>query len=88
MVLDVGCGTGILSMFAAKYGQAKKVYAVEASDIANKARALVEHNGLDKVVEVFEGQIETLDLPEKVDIIISEWMGTLLLVILFKIFFI
>ena len=32
-------------------------------------------NGLSDVVEVIEGRVENLELPEKVDVIISEWMG-------------
>ena len=34
---------------------------------------------LTSVVEVIQGTIETVDIPEKVDIIISEWMGYFLL---------
>lgn len=34
---------------------------------------------LNHVVEVIQGTIETIELPEKVDIIISEWMGYFLL---------
>ena len=34
---------------------------------------------LDNVIEVIQGTIETVDIPEKVDIIISEWMGYFLL---------
>lgn len=36
LVLDVGCGTGILSLFAAKAG-AKHVFAVDMSNIIEKA---------------------------------------------------
>jgi protein arginine N-methyltransferase 1 len=43
VVLDVGTGSGILAIFAAMAG-AKKVYAVEATDMAKHARALVAHN--------------------------------------------
>ena len=38
--MDIGCGTGILSMFAAKAG-AKHVYAVDMSDIAYIAQDIV-----------------------------------------------
>ena len=49
VVLDVGCGTGILSLFAARAG-AKRVISVDASDIALKARRIVEANGYEKVI--------------------------------------
>jgi protein arginine N-methyltransferase 3 len=49
VVLDVGCGTGILSMFCAKAG-AKKVIAVDNSDIINKAREIVYENGFGDVI--------------------------------------
>lgn len=48
VVLDVGCGTGILSMMAAKAG-AKKVYAVDMSSIAKQAKQIVADNGLSGV---------------------------------------
>ncbi|KAF8837755.1 S-adenosyl-L-methionine-dependent methyltransferase [Paxillus ammoniavirescens] len=81
VVLDVGCGTGILSLFAAKSG-AKHVYAVEASDIAGKAERIVRANGLEDVITVIRGKVEEIKLPDDVshvDIIISEWMGYALL---------
>jgi protein arginine N-methyltransferase 1 len=78
VVLDVGTGSGILAMFAAKAG-AKKVYAVEATSMADFARKLVAHNNMSNVIEVIQGTIETIELPEKVDIIISEWMGYFLI---------
>ncbi|KAF8070949.1 PRMT10 [Scenedesmus sp. PABB004] len=78
VVLDVGTGSGILAIFAAMAG-ARKVYAVEATSMAKHARTLVEANKLGHVVEVIQGTIETIDLPEKVDVIISEWMGYFLL---------
>ncbi|KAF9352162.1 hypothetical protein BGX34_000144 [Mortierella sp. NVP85] len=77
-VLDVGCGTGILSMFAARAGAAK-VLSVDNSDIIEKARKNIEENGLQDVITLYRGRIEEIRLPCKVDIIISEWMGYFLL---------
>lgn len=46
VVLDVGCGTGILSMFAAKAGAAK-VIGIECSSICDYAKKIVAANKLD-----------------------------------------
>lgn len=79
IVLDVGCGSGILSMFAAKAG-AKHVIGVDRSDIINLARQVVEINGLSDQITLLHGLMEEVELPyPKVDIIISEWMGYFLL---------
>ncbi|CAK9133977.1 unnamed protein product [Ilex paraguariensis] len=77
-VLDVGTGSGILAIWSAQAG-ARKVYAVEATKMAEHARELVKANKLEGVVEVIEGSMEDVTLPEKVDVIISEWMGYFLL---------
>lgn len=91
-VLDVGCGTGILSMFAARSG-ARKVFAVDGSpQIATIAHKLCVVNGFasnegdeeskDLPVTVIASKIEDLvGLPdeEKVDVLVSEWMGYALL---------
>ncbi len=104
----MGCGTGILSMFAAQAG-AKLVIGVDMSSIIHQARKIVEKNGFaDRLVVYFltwrctyvllllpydlislhgcdrivllQGKMEEVVLPvEKVDIIISEWMGYFLL---------
>ncbi|KAI9386368.1 hypothetical protein POPTR_010G014600v4 [Populus trichocarpa] len=78
VVVDVGAGSGILSLFAAQAG-AKHVYAVEASEMAEYARKLIAGNpSLGKRITVIKGKVEEVELPEKADILISEPMGTLL----------
>lgn len=77
VVLDVGAGSGILSFFAIQAG-AKKVYAVEASNMANHAELLVAANNLQDKIIVIAGKIEEIDLPEHVDCIVSEPMGYML----------
>ncbi|KAK3393723.1 S-adenosyl-L-methionine-dependent methyltransferase [Podospora didyma] len=79
IVLDVGCGTGILSMFAVKAG-AKHVIGVDMSTIIFKAREIAEVNGLSDKITFIQGKMEEIEMPfPKVDIIISEWMGYFLL---------
>ena len=78
VVLDLGAGTGILSVFAARAG-ASRVYAVEATAAAEAASQVVRSCGLAGVITVIRGSIEEITMSEKVDIIISEWMGAFLL---------
>ncbi|KAK2603930.1 Ribosomal protein arginine N-methyltransferase rmt3 [Conoideocrella luteorostrata] len=79
VVLDLGCGTGILSMFCAKAG-ATCVIAVDKSDIIDKARENIFNNDLSEIITCVKGGIEDVALPVKeVDIIVSEWMGYCLL---------
>ncbi|KHG28805.1 putative histone-arginine methyltransferase 1.3 [Gossypium arboreum] len=78
VVVDVGAGSGILSLFAAQAG-AKHVYAVEASEMAEYARKLIAGNpALAQRITVIKGKVEEVELAEKADILISEPMGTLL----------
>lgn len=79
-VMDVGCGTGILSLFCAQAG-ARKVYAVEASNLALLAEKIVKENNFDNIIEVIHSKVEDVKLPNdsKVDVLVSEWMGFYLL---------
>ncbi|XP_078285609.1 histone-arginine methyltransferase CARM1 isoform X2 [Rhinoraja longicauda] len=77
VVLDVGCGSGILSFFAVQAG-ARKVYAVEASTMAQHAEMLVKSNNLADRIHIIPGKVEEVSIPEHVDIIISEPMGYML----------
>ncbi|GJN26032.1 hypothetical protein PR202_gb13929 [Eleusine coracana subsp. coracana] len=109
VVMDVGCGTGILSVFCARAGAKRvryeiliakhlaildlldHVYAVDASEIAIQtgcsitlffflqAREIVKANNLSDQIVVIHGRVEDVDIEEKVDVIISEWMGYMLL---------
>lgn len=79
VVLDIGCGTGILSMFAATAG-ARLVIGVDMSDMIDHAKIIVNDNKLGDKIVLLKGKMEEVELPvDKVDIIISEWMGYFLL---------
>lgn len=65
--------------FAVRAG-AKHVIGVEMSGIIEKAREIVEVNGMSDKITLIQGKMEEMELPfPKVDIIISEWMGYFLL---------
>lgn len=75
-VLDVGAGSGILSLFAARAG-ARAVYAVECTGVAAMAAQLAAINGFANIVHVLQADIRAVALPEPVDVIVSEWLGTI-----------
>jgi protein arginine N-methyltransferase 1 len=72
-VLDFGCGTGVLSVFAERAG-AGKVYALDRSTMLYAAEEIFAKNGCKNIESIF-GEGDTVELPGQVDIIVSEWMG-------------
>ena len=72
-VVEVGCGTGLLSCVAAKLG-ATHVYAVEPTALAGAARELVAANALADRVTVLESRIEDLE-PRPCDLVFSELLN-------------
>lgn len=77
----MGSGTGILSIFSAQAG-AKRVFAVEASNLAKLSQSIIEENNFQEIIKVYHCRIEDFQLPDDVphvDIIVSEWMGFFLL---------
>ncbi|KAF1741381.1 hypothetical protein MXB_3682, partial [Myxobolus squamalis] len=60
-VLDVGTGTGLLAFFAI-YAGAKKVYAIEASNMADHAKSLVRTNNLDDKITVIHSKLEDVKM--------------------------
>ena len=89
-ILDLGCGTGILSMAAARASQQKNmnniVIGIENANIIDIASKLIKQNHLDDYILLVKGRVEDIikkdSLPinrGEVDIFISEWMGYCLL---------
>ena len=74
IVVDVGAGSGILSLAAAKAG-AKKVYAVEQSSISGLTEEIVKKNGFSEVIEVVKSNAREVDFEQKPNVIISEMIG-------------
>jgi predicted RNA methylase len=76
VVLEVGAGTGILSLFAATAG-ARKVLAVEIDDyLCHCLEETVRANNLDGIVEVLPGDAREIVLPASVDVVIAELIDT------------
>ncbi len=78
IVLDLGAGTGIHGLLAARLG-ARRVYLVEAEDVIAVAAELARTNRLDERIRCIHGRLEDVVLPEPVDIIVSALTGNFLL---------
>jgi protein arginine N-methyltransferase 1 len=59
IVMDIGAGTGILSIFAARAG-AKHVYAIENAEIAYFAKEIIRKNNLSDTITVLKGKMEEI----------------------------
>eukprot|EP01031_Cornospumella_fuschlensis_P034257 gene34257-41467_t len=79
-VLDIGAGTGLLSLFAAKNG-ADAVYGVEMFDtMASIAQSVVQANGLEEKVCIVNTKSTSIDaFPNPPDILVSEILDSALL---------
>lgn len=81
VVLNVGCGSGLLSMLAAKT-RAAVVIGVDTHNSMDVTKQVVEENNMSEQVHIIDSKIEDLSLPnglEKVDVIISDCFGESLL---------
>lgn len=74
VVVDLGTGTGILAMAAARAG-ARKVYAIEAGPVGPIAKKLFAANGLADRIELVAGYSTDIDLPERADVLVTETFG-------------
>src|SRR4051794_9910292 len=75
-VVDIGAGTGILSMLACRAG-ARRVYAIEQGDVAELARSAIQHNGLSDRIILLRGNSTHLSLPEPADVLVGEILGNM-----------
>jgi protein arginine N-methyltransferase 1 len=80
-VLEVGAGTGVLSLLCWKICQPKQIVAVEATkETAELAEEIVSRNGASDVITVVNSRVEELEIASSTfDVLISEWMGFYLL---------
>ncbi len=74
VVLDIGTGSGVLAIAAARAG-ARHVYAVEASDIADVAERVFARNGVRDRVTLIRGWSRQIELPEPADLLVAELIG-------------
>lgn len=76
VVVEIGTGVGYFAVAAARAG-ARRVYAIELSDVADVAREVVADNGFADVVDVIHGDAAVVSLPERATLLIEDLRGVL-----------
>jgi predicted RNA methylase len=79
-IVDLGTGSGILAIMAAKSG-AEKVSAIEVnSESLEYARKAAQLNDVEHIIEFFEGSFSEFIPEEKADVVICEMLSSMMLV--------
>ncbi len=74
VVVDVGSGTGVLSVAAAQAG-AERVYAIERTGMTAVAQKLFAENGVAERIVIVQGTSTSVSVPERADVMVSELVG-------------
>lgn len=75
-VAEIGCGPGVFSLLACRAG-ARRVFAIESDDSIQFARQLAATNGFTDHIEFFQSDSRKTELPERVNVIVSDIRGVL-----------
>jgi protein arginine N-methyltransferase 1 len=76
VVLEIGCGPAVFSLLACHAG-AKRGYAIETEDIIDVARQIALANKFADRIHFFQGDSRQTELPERVNVIVSDIRGAL-----------
>jgi protein arginine N-methyltransferase 1 len=75
-VAEIGCGPAVFSLLACRAG-ARRVFAIEMDDSIDYARKLAAANGFADRIEFFQGDSRKTELPERVNVIVSDIRGAM-----------
>ncbi|SET41663.1 [LSU ribosomal protein L11P]-lysine N-methyltransferase [Natronincola peptidivorans] len=79
-VFDVGCGSGILAITAAKLG-AKKVMAIDIDEVAVSATTNnVKHNNVENIVDIHQGDLMGI-VTERADVIVANIIAEIIVLL-------
>lgn len=80
IVLDVGCGSGILSIVSAKLG-AKEVFGIDIDSVAvNSSERNVKNNNVEDVVDIKEGNLINV-VNKKYDVVVANILAEVILIL-------
>jgi SAM-dependent methyltransferase len=76
IVADLGTGIGTFAIIAARLAAAR-VYAIEAADVIEVAKANARQNGVADRIRFIHGDVLRAELPERVHVVVSDLAGAL-----------